>query len=118
MRAFPNSVADIMRFVLFSLTLLLASCSGILTPHKIEIRQGNVVAPEMRERVKLGMTRLQVRAALGTPMIADPLHANRWDYVYRLEDQGKVIGQSRLTVFFENEALVRMEDGPMVENKQ
>lgn len=113
MRAFQNFAADTMRFILLSLSLLLASCSGILTPHKIEIRQGNLITPEMRDRVKIGMTRLQVRAALGTPMIADPLHANRWDYLYRLEQKGELVEQSRLTAYFEDEMLVRLEEGPV-----
>ncbi|BBE51909.1 Outer membrane protein assembly factor BamE [Ferriphaselus amnicola] len=118
MRPFLSSLADTMRFLLLILTLLLASCSGVLTPHMIEIRQGNVITPEMRERVKIGMTRLQVKAALGTPMIADPFHANRWDYVYRLEQEGELVGQTRLTAYFEDEVLVRLEDGPTLGAKQ
>jgi outer membrane protein assembly factor BamE len=107
-----------MRFLTLALCLLLTACSGIFTPAKIEIRQGNVITQEMRDRVKLGMTRLQIRAALGTPMVSDPFHANRWDYVYRLEQDGKLVRQTRLTVYFENEALVRMEDGPILGDKQ
>lgn len=118
MRAFQNFAADTMRLILLTLALLLASCSGVLTPHKIEIRQGNLITPEMRDRVKVGMTRLQVRAALGTPMIADPLHANRWDYLYRLEQRGELVTQSRLTVYFENETLVRLDDGPTQGSEQ
>lgn len=117
MRPFLQSLADTMRFLLLALTLLLASCSGILTPNKIEIRQGNLITPEMRERVKVGMTRLQVKAALGTPMISDPFHAKRWDYLYRLEQDGKLISQTRLTAYFEDEVLVRLEDGPTLGEK-
>ncbi len=118
MRPFPHPPLDTMRLLLLTLTLLLASCSGILTPHKIEIRQGNLITPEMRERVKVGMTRLQVKAALGTPMIADPFHAKRWDYLYRLEQDGELVRQTQLTAHFEDDVLVRLEDGPTLGDKQ
>lgn len=100
-----------MRLAFVALTLLLTACSGIaLTPHKIEIRQGNWVTPEMRERLQIGMTRLQVQAVLGTPMISDPFHAARWDYAYRLEQEGELKEKSRLTVYFDGESLVKIDD--------
>ncbi|MBI5919478.1 MAG: outer membrane protein assembly factor BamE [Nitrosomonadales bacterium] len=110
-----------MRYALIALTLLLAACSNggiLLTPHKIEIRQGNFITPEMRARISVGMTRLQIQSALGTPMLSDPFHANRWDYVYRLEQSGAVVEQSRLTLYFDDETLTRIEEDPKVESKQ
>ena len=109
-----------MRIKLIIISALLASCSGmsmpklaLLTPHKIDIRQGNLITPEMREKLKVGMTRLQVRAALGTPLVSDPFHANQWDYVYRLEQSGKLVEQQRLTLYFENDRLARIDDSNM-----
>ncbi|MDP2851969.1 MAG: outer membrane protein assembly factor BamE [Gallionella sp.] len=97
------------------LSTLLASCSYIsspvLSPYKMDIRQGNYVTPEMREKLKLGMSRQQVRYVLGTPMVSDAFHGNRWDYIYRLEQRGEVVEKQRLTLYFEGDNLVRMDDG-------
>ena len=101
-----------MRIKLIIVSLLLASCS-LLTPHKIEIRQGNLVTPEMREKLKVGMSRLQVRSVLGTPLVNDPFHASRLDYVYRLEQSGKLIEQQRLTLYFDEDRLVRIDESGM-----
>ena len=104
-----------MRIKLILLSLLLASCSYIsspvLSPYKMDIRQGNSITAEMREKLNIGMTRHQVRYALGTPMISDAFHGNRWDYVYMLEQGGKVVEKQRLTLYFEGDNLVRMDDG-------
>jgi outer membrane protein assembly factor BamE len=107
-----------MRLKIMLLSLLLASCGGIavpsLSPYKMDIRQGNYVTAEMRDKIKLGMSRAQVRYALGTPMISDAFHGNRWDYVYRLEQSRKLVEQQRLTLYFEGENLVRIDDSGLV----
>lgn len=97
-----------MRFILILVTLMLASCSA---PYKMDIRQGNMVTPEMREKLKIGMTRPQVRFVLGSPTISDAFHGNRWDYVYRLEHGGKAVEKQNLTLYFEGDSLVRIDDG-------
>ncbi len=105
-----------MRLQIVLLSLLLASCSNIssylptFTPHKIDVRQGNLVTQEMRAKVKVGMTPAQVRAILGAPHINDIYHPNRWDYVYRLEQQGRVVENQRLTLYFEQGVLARIDD--------
>lgn len=89
--------------------LLLAGCSSVPSlVYKIEIQQGNVITQEMVDKLKPGMTRSQVRFALGSPMISDVFHDNRWDYVYRLEQKGNLVEQRQLTVFFEDEKIVRL----------
>ncbi|MDE2366994.1 MAG: outer membrane protein assembly factor BamE [Betaproteobacteria bacterium] len=89
--------------------LLLAGCSSVPSlPYKIEVQQGNVITQEMVDKLRPGMTRSQVRFALGSPMISDAFHENRWDYVYRLEQAGNLVEQRQLTVFFENDKLVRI----------
>ncbi|MDP2804572.1 MAG: outer membrane protein assembly factor BamE [Gallionellaceae bacterium] len=98
-----------MRLSLVLFTLLLASC-GLLTPHKVEVRQGNLISPEMRAKVKIGMTQQQVRAALGTPLVNDIFHANRWDYIYRFQLEGKLIEEKKMTLYFESDVLQRIED--------
>ncbi len=90
--------------------LLLAGCSSIPSLlYKIDIQQGNVITHEMMEKLKSGMTRAQVRFVLGSPMISDAFHGNRWDYVYRLEQEGRLIEQHRITVFFEDDRMTHTE---------
>ena len=62
-------------------TLLLAAC---LQPYRMEIQQGNIFDQSTLDQVKVGMTKKQVRFLLGTPLVSDPFHANRWDYFYSL----------------------------------
>jgi outer membrane protein assembly factor BamE len=110
---FNDEEMTIMRTKLILLSLLLASCNSVpfLTPYKMDIRQGNFVTPDMREKLKIGMTKPQVRYVLGTPMINDIFHNNRWDYAYRLERDGKAIEQQNMTLYFEGENLSRIVDG-------
>ncbi|WP_256376948.1 outer membrane protein assembly factor BamE [Nitrosospira multiformis] len=90
--------------------LLLAGCSSVPSLlYKIEIQQGNVITQEMVNKLKPGMTRSQVRFALGSPMISDAFHENRWDYLYRFEQRGKLVEQRKLTIFFEDDHLVRID---------
>jgi len=103
-----------MRAILILLSMLLASCGGLsgpMSPYKMDIRQGNFVTAEMREKLKLGMTRQQVRYVLGTPMVNDAFHGNRWDYVYLLEQRGKLVEQRRMTLIFDGDNLVSIDDG-------
>lgn len=116
----PLSMVFTMRIKLIIVSVLLVSCSEMTMPklptftaHKMEINQGNMVTPEMRHKLKLGMTRLQVQAILGTPLVNDVFHANRWDYVYRLEKKAKLLEEQRMTLYFEGEFLTRIDDGNM-----
>ena len=110
-----------MRFNIILLSLLLAACDSISLPdsiptptsYKMDIRQGNFVTAEMREKIKLGMSKSQVKYVLGTPMISDVFHANRWDYVYRLEQRAKLVEQQRLTLYFENDNLTKIDDSDL-----
>ncbi|HEY6281660.1 MAG TPA: outer membrane protein assembly factor BamE [Burkholderiales bacterium] len=75
----------------------------------MDVQQGNVVTEDMLGKVKPGMTKSQVRFALGTPLISDPFHTDRWDYVYRFRKDGELIEHSRLTVVFEGDKLKTVE---------
>ena len=103
-----------MRILIITLSVLLASCSSAhlptFTPHKIEIRQGNLITQDMRDRIKIGMTPTQVKAALGAPLINDIYHANRWDYLYRLDQKGSTVESQRLTLYFDKGLLARIDD--------
>ena len=98
---------------LIFVVLLLAGCQSVTLPglsaHKIDIQQGNVVTQDMVAKLKPGMSRSQVRFALGTPLIADPFHADRWDYVYVMHKKGKLVAQRRIVAVFQDDKLVRIE---------
>lgn len=98
-----------MRYLLLSasLALLVSGCSV----YKVEVQQGNVVTQEMIDKLKPGMTRSQVRFVLGTPLVTDAFHLNRWDYYYYLRPSNNDTGESqRLTVIFKNDVLVSVQN--------
>lgn len=78
--------------------------------HHIEIQQGNVIKQESRDSLQLGMTKQKVRSLLGNPILQDPYHPNRWDYIYRLKSDAVGAKSSRLTLFFEDDNLSRIDD--------
>lgn len=97
-------------FILLSSPAILTGCSNFPAfPYRIDIRQGNVVTEEMLGKLKAGMTRSQVRFVLGSPLIADAFHHDRWDYVYYFAPSGRVSEAKKLTVFFKNDRLVKID---------
>jgi outer membrane protein assembly factor BamE len=97
-----------MRILLLLLTFALLGACGFPGVYKINVEQGNIVTQEMADQLKPGMTRRQVRFILGTPLIEDTFNQNRWDYLYVKRNGMKVLDESRLTVEFEGDALVRV----------
>jgi outer membrane protein assembly factor BamE len=79
------------------------------TPYKMDIQQGNVVTQDMISKVQPGMTRNQVRFALGTPLVVDPFRTDRWDYVYQYHRAGVLTEQRRIAVIFKEDRLLRIE---------
>jgi len=75
--------------------------------HQIDIQQGNVITKKMTDKLKIGMDRNQVRYVMGTPLIVDPFHKNRWDYVYSLDIHNGEKQTSHITVLFEDERVIR-----------
>ncbi len=94
-------------------TLVFAALlSGCTLVHRIDIQQGNAVPPENFLKIKNGMTRPEVRQLLGTPLLTDVFHANRWDYYFRNEQGGKLVEQNRFSVYFVDEKVARVEGSP------
>lgn len=89
------------------------SVAGIITPYKVEIVQGNFVSKEQVQALQPGMSRQQVKDLLGTPLLTDMFHADRWDYVFTLKRQGVEPQSRKLTVFFKNDVLERFEGDEM-----
>lgn len=81
--------------------------------YKMEIQQGNLITPSQANQLELGMTEGEVRSILGTPLLQDPFSPGRWDYMYQLQEQGELVEERRLTVFFdESMRLYRIEREP------
>jgi outer membrane protein assembly factor BamE len=84
---------------------------SILTPYRVDIQQGNFVSKEMVAQLRPGMTRDQVRFVLGTPLLNDMFHANRWDYEFRLIKGNGELMTSRVSAFFKDDLLEHFEGG-------
>ena len=82
---------------------------GIITPYRLEVVQGNVITKEQAELVKPGMSRAQVRDALGSPLLTDIFHADRWDYVFTIRRQGAAPQSRAVVVTFDGETMKSME---------
>ena len=94
--------------LLLLLPMWLSGC--MLVPHKMDVQQGNYVDQAMVAKLKPEMTRSQVRFILGTPLIADIFHPNRWDYVYLTGKANDVRVQRRVVAVFEGDKLKQVED--------
>jgi outer membrane protein assembly factor BamE len=104
------------------LAAALTACSYVpripgVTPYRMEIQQGNYISQEMVSQLKSGMSREQVRLALGTPLLADAFHADRWDYVYWREAPDGKRESRKLVVFFADDKLARV-DGDIAPAKE
>ncbi len=89
------------------------SVADVLTIYRPEVVQGNFVSKEQVAALQPGMTRLQVRDVLGTPLMASLFHGDRWDYVFTMKRQGVEPQHYRLTVFFDGDALARFDGDEM-----
>lgn len=85
------------------------SWGATLSPYKIEVVQGNFVSKEQLELVQVGMSRNQVRTILGTPLLVDIFHPERWDYVFTIYRQGIEPVTKRVVVYFTEETVERIE---------
>ncbi|CAN0072997.1 unnamed protein product [Phaeothamnion confervicola] len=79
-----------------------------IKPYRIDIQQGNFLSQETVSQLKKGMTREQVRFVLGTPLVTDIFHPDRWDYVYYRELQDGKTDRRNISVFFEQDRLARV----------
>jgi outer membrane protein assembly factor BamE len=82
---------------------------GLITPYRVEVVQGNVVTREQADAVKPGMSRAQVRDILGSPLLTDAFHADRWDYVFTIRRQGAQPQLRRIVARFDGETLKSLD---------
>lgn len=89
------------------LPVVLTGCS-YLTPYKLDVPQGNAITADQTAKLKLGMTRSQVKFVLGTPLLADTFHQNRWDYIFYDSKGGKLEQDKHYYVVFDGDRLISM----------
>jgi outer membrane protein assembly factor BamE len=92
--------------LIFLATLSAATLSGCGLVYRIDVQQGNYVTQDLVERLKPGMTKAEVKAILGTPLLSDVFHANRWDYYFSNVKNGKAQDRTKLAVFFADDKMV------------
>ncbi|MCK5727260.1 MAG: outer membrane protein assembly factor BamE [Thiotrichaceae bacterium] len=91
--------------LLMTLLLLLSSCAI----YKLDIQQGNTISEQAIAELKQGMSKDQVKALLGTPLLADSFQNNRWDYVFYLNKAGKQVERKDLVLHFSDNQLSRIQ---------
>jgi outer membrane protein assembly factor BamE len=90
-------------------SLCLAACaSRPHLVHKIDVQQGNVVTQEMVDQLQPGMNRAQVQFVMGSPMVVDTFHQERWDYIYRFKPGYGKVEQDQVSLYFEGDSLARI----------
>lgn len=97
--------------------VLLAAAAAALAGcvYRIDIQQGNLLEPEAIDQVEVGMTRSQVQFLLGTPMVSDTFHRDRWDYAYYFrQGRSRDVERRWLVVYFDGDRVVRLDrDAPL-----
>jgi outer membrane protein assembly factor BamE len=88
-------------------SLSITACSRYHLVHKIDVQQGNVITQDEVNLLEPGMSRRQVQFIMGSPMVADVFHQDRWDYIYLMEPGYGEIVEERITLYFENDELAR-----------
>jgi len=81
--------------------------------YKLDINQGNFLAQDQVDRLKVGQTRQQVRSILGTSLVMSPFRPDRWDYVYVFKRQGRPLEHRNFAVYFLDDKLARWEGDEM-----
>ena len=89
--------------------LMTSRWTNVFLPYRVEVVQGNVVTREQIARIVPGLSRAQVREILGSPLVTDIFHADRWDYVFMLNRPGAPVYKRSVVVIFEGDKLARVE---------
>ncbi len=98
--------------ILLTTTIILSGCSSwenFSLVHVPDIEQGNIVTPEMVALLEPGMSKRQVRFALGSPMLVDVFHDQRWDYLLSIKRRNEPVEIKQFSVYFEGDTLSRYE---------
>lgn len=96
--------------IIFS-SLVLTACSA----YKIDVQQGNTIEPKQLNQLKTGMSKQQVQFVMGTSMLIDPFHPERWEYIYSLRKGGEKMKRKRLVLIFKNGQLAKIDKSEYAE---
>ena len=92
-----------------ALLVFLTACSWLPEPHKLDIEQGNAITQDEFESLYTGMSQAEVLEAVGAPMLMDPFHSDRWDYIYRFKPGKGRQRESKFTLYFRDGVLVKID---------
>lgn len=97
--------------IAFIITLMLTGCSSFSFPgvYKMRVPQGNIVKQESLDKLRVGMTKRQVRYVLGTPMVTDSFNDQRWDYIFGVRVGDETFREERIAIIFEDDLMVRVD---------
>ncbi len=102
--------------LLFSVAISLPACKGkLFTIHKIDVQQGNAIEAAKVAQLEVGMNKNQVKFLMGSPLITDVFHPDRWDYVYFLIPDYGDTERYHLSVFFEGDKVVEVRKNDLPE---
>ncbi|MBE9567111.1 MAG: outer membrane protein assembly factor BamE [Proteobacteria bacterium] len=102
--------------VVCSVVFLSACSSWLPEAYKLDLQQGNTVKLEQLEALEIGMSKDEVRRIMGSPMLSDPFHNQRWDYIYRFMPRKGFERKSLLTLYFDNsDHLITIDDSQYIE---
>ena len=93
------------------IAILLASVALAGCVYKIDVQQGNYITQDLVDKLKPGMTKAEVKGLLGTPLLTDAFHANRWDYYFSNKPHRMAEERATITINFQDEKLVSVEGG-------
>ena len=106
-----------MRTILINLFFLTSFLAGLLSAgcsvYKVDVQQGNVIEQEQLAKLRVGMKKNQVTFLMGNPLLTDPFHADRWDYLYSMKPGGEQTTRQVVTLYFENDTLIRIDDSKL-----
>jgi outer membrane protein assembly factor BamE len=122
-RLFNHDSLDFAPYKRLSLRVLTVCCivsasacaAWLPEAHRLDLQQGNTIKLEQLESIEIGMTKSEVRKIMGSPMLSDPFHNQRWDYIYRFIPNKGFERKSLLTLYFEDDVLVKIDDSEYVE---
>ena len=104
-----NEITLRMQTILIYLIVSVAIFINGCTVHIPDVQQGNVLEPDVLAQLHPGLSKKQVKFLMGTPIVRDAFHPERWDYVYLLASQESKTIRQRVTLYFDNDSVSRIE---------
>jgi outer membrane protein assembly factor BamE len=96
---------------LTTLCVLISACSNFSFPgvYRVDVQQGNIIEQDQVQKLAVGMTRAQVQFVMGSPLVTDTFHPERWDYFYSFRDGEGNLEQEHLKLTFAGDILQNMD---------